>query len=54
MDDEALAGSETLLRLSFCGSLSVEDANTEPRELIASSAPTLVYGGRGMDGRLYI
>ena len=54
MDDEALAGNETLLRLSFCCSLSVEDANIELRELIASSAPTLVYGGRGMDGRSYI
>ena len=54
MDDEALAGNETLLRLSFCGSLSVEDANIEPRGLIAPSAPTLIYGGRGMDGIEYI
>ena len=37
----------------YC-SLSVEDANTEPRGLIITSAPTLIYGGRGMDGRLYI
>ena len=43
-----------LPRLLFCCSLSVEDANTEPRELIAPSAPTLIYGGRGMDGREYI
>ena len=35
-------------------SLSVEEAHTEPQGLIASSAPTLIYGGRGMDGRLYI
>ena len=54
MDDEALAGNETLLRLSFCCSLSVEDANIEPRGLIAPSAPTLIYGGRGMDGCSYI
>ena len=54
MDDEALAGNETLPRLSFCGSLSVEDANIEPRGLIIASAPTLIYGGRGMDGRSYI
>ena len=37
-----------------CCSLSVEDAHTEPQGLIATSAPTLIYGGRGMDGRLYI
>ena len=54
MDDEALAGNETLPRLSFCGSLSVEDANIEPRGLIIASAPTLIYGGRGMDGCSYI
>ena len=35
-------------------SLSVEEAHTEPQGLIAPSAPTLIYGGRGMDGRLYI
>ena len=35
-------------------SLSVEDAHTELRGLIVPSAPTLIYGGRGMDGRLYI
>ena len=35
-------------------SLSVEDAHTEPRGLIVPSAPTLIYGGRGMDGRSYI
>ena len=54
MDDEALAGNETLLRISLCCSLSVEDANIEPRGLIAPSAPTLIYGGRGMDGIEYI
>ena len=35
-------------------SLSVEEAHIEPQGLIASSAPTLIYGGRGMDGREYI
>ena len=35
-------------------SLSVEEAHTEPQGLIAPSAPTLIYGGRGMDGRSYI
>ena len=35
-------------------SLSVEEAHTEPQGLIAPSAPTLIYGGRGMDGREYI
>ena len=35
-------------------SLSVEEAHTEPQGLIAPSAPTLIYGGRGLDGRLYI
>ena len=35
-------------------SLSVKEAHTEPQGLIASSAPTLIYGGRGMDGREYI
>ena len=34
--------------------LSVEEAHTEPQGLIAPSAPTLIYGGRGLDGRLYI
>ena len=33
---------------------SVEDAHTEPRERIITSAPTLIYGGRGMDGCSYI
>ena len=37
-----------------CCSLSVEYAHTEPQGLIASPAPTLIYGGRGMDGRSYI
>ena len=31
MDDEAQAGNETLLRISLCCSLSVEDAHTEPQ-----------------------
>ena len=35
-------------------SLSVEEAHTEPQGLIAPSAPTLIYGGRGMDGIEYI
>ena len=35
-------------------SLSVEEAHTEPQGLIAPSVPTLIYGGRGMDGRSYI
>ena len=51
---EALEGNGVLLRLLFCRSLSVRDAHTEPRVLIAASAPTLIYGGRGMDGRSYI
>ena len=51
---EALEGNGVLLRLSFCCSLSVEDAHTEPRGLIITSAPTLIYGGRGMDGIEYI
>ena len=34
-------------------SLSVEDAHTEPRGLIVPSVPTLIYGGRGMDGIEY-
>ena len=50
----ALAGNGVLPRLLPCCSLSVEDANAEPRGLIASSAPTLIYGGRGMDGIEYI
>ena len=54
MGGEALEGNETLLRLLLYCSLSVEDANTEPQGLIAASAPTLIYGGRGMDGRSYI
>ena len=32
----------------------MEDAHTEPRGLIITSAPTLIYGGRGMDGIEYI
>ena len=35
-------------------SLSVEEAHTEPQGLLAPSAPTLIYGGRGMDGIEYI
>ena len=54
MGGETLAVNEALPRLLLYCSLSVEDANTEPRGLIAPSAPTLIYGGRGMDGRLYI
>ena len=34
--------------------LSVEEAHAEPQGLLAPSAPTLIYGGRGMDGRSYI
>ena len=40
--------------LSHCCSLSVEEAHTEPQGLIAPSAPTLIYGGRGRDGCSYI
>ena len=43
-----------LCTLIACCSLSVENANTEARVLIAPSAPTLIYGGRGMDGIEYI
>ena len=50
----SLRDGETLLRISPCCSLSVEDAHIEPRGLIAPSAPTLIYGGRGMDGIEYI
>ena len=35
-------------------SLSVEEAHTEPQGLLVPSAPTLIYGGHGMDGREYI
>ena len=51
---ETLAVNGALPRLLLYCSLSVEDANTEPRGLIITSAPTLIYGGRGMDGRSYI
>ena len=54
MGGEAFDGNGALLRLLFCCSLSVEDAHTEACEPIASSAPTLIYGGRGMDGIEYI
>ena len=54
MGGEAFDGNGALLRLLFCCSLSVEDACTEARVLIATSAPTLIYGGRGMDGIEYI
>ena len=54
MGGEAFDGNGALLRLLFCCSLSVENAHTEPRGLIIASAPTLIYGGRGMDGREYI
>ena len=49
-----LAVNGALPRLLLYCSLSVEDAHTEPQGLIVSSAPTLIYGGRGMDGCLYI
>ena len=51
---ETLAVNGALPRLLLYCSLSVEDANTEPRGLIIASAPTLIYGGRGMDGYSYI
>ena len=54
MGGEALEGNGNLPRLLLCCSLSVEHAYTEPQGLIASSAPTLIYGGRGMDGIEYI
>ena len=54
MGGETLPKKGALPRLSYCCSLSVELAYTEPQGLIASSAPTLIYGGRGMDGRSYI
>ena len=54
MSGETLAVNGALPRLLLYCSLSVEDANTEPRGLIAPSAPTLIYGGRGMDGIEYI
>ena len=54
MGGETLAVNETLPRLLLYCSLSVEDAHTELQGLIAPSAPTLIYGGRGMDGRSYI
>ena len=40
--------------LNLCRFLSVEHAYTEPQGLIVPSAPTLIYGGRGLDGRSYI
>ena len=39
--------------LNLCRFLSVEHAYTEPQGLIVPSAPTLIYGGRGMDGIEY-
>ena len=54
MDGETLAVNEALPRLLLYCSLSVENAHTEPQGLIIASAPTLIYGGRGMDGRSYI
>ena len=54
MGGEAFDGNGALLRLLLYCSLSVENAHTEPRGLIIASAPTLIYGGRGMDGRSYI
>ena len=40
--------------LNLCRFLRVEHAYTEPQGLIVPSAPTLIYGGRGMDGCSYI
>ena len=54
MGGETLSVNEALPRLLLYCSLSVENAHTEPRGLIIASAPTLIYGGRGMDGRSYI
>ena len=54
MGGETLTVNGALPRLLLYCSLSVEDAYTEPRGLIITSAPTLIYGGRGMDGRSYI
>ena len=51
MSGETLTVNGALPRLLLYCSLSVEDAHTEPRVLIITSAPTLIYGGRGMDGR---
>ena len=53
MGGGTLAVNEALPRLLLYCSLSVENAHTEPRGLIIASAPTLIYGGRGMDGRSY-
>ena len=39
--------------LNLCRFLCVEHTHTEPQGLIIASAPTLIYGGRGMDGRSY-
>ena len=40
--------------LNLCRFLCVEHTHTEPQGLIIAPAPTLIYGGRGMDGRSYI
>ena len=40
--------------LNLCRFLSVEHTHTEPQGLIVPSAPTLIYGGRGLDGIEYI
>ena len=40
--------------LNLCRFLCVEHTHTEPQGLIIASAPTLIYGGRGMDGCSYI
>ena len=40
--------------LNLCRFLCVEHTHTEPQGLIVPPAPTLIYGGRGMDGRSYI
>ena len=40
--------------MNLCRFLCVEHTLTEPQGLIVPSAPTLIYGGRGMDGIEYI
>ena len=40
--------------LNLCRFLCVEHTHTEPQGLIIAPAPTLIYGGRGMDGCSYI
>ena len=40
--------------LNLCRFLCVEHTHTEPQGPIIAPAPTLIYGGRGMDGCSYI